>query len=111
MNKVFLILVLLSITLSAQNNPEITADEIKSHINYLASDELEGRMTGTAALYKAAEYLKDEFDSYGVKPLFDGSYFQDFPFIEKLELGSSNKFDIEFREVKSPGGFSLKLNE
>jgi aminopeptidase YwaD len=90
MNKLFLILVLLSITLSAQNNPDITADEIKSHINYLASDELEGRMTGTAALYKAADYLKNEFESYRLEPLFDGSYFQDFPFIEKLELGEKN---------------------
>lgn len=90
MNKLFLILVLLSITLCAQNNPDITADEIKSHINYLASDELEGRMTGTNALYKAADYLKDEFDSYGLEPLFDGSYFQEFPFIEKLELGENN---------------------
>lgn len=111
MNKLFLILVLVSITLSAQNDQNITADEIKAHINYLASDELEGRMTGTDALYKAAEYLKDEFDSYGLEPLFDGSYFQDFPFIEKMELGSDNEFITEFVNVNSPGRRYSKLKE
>ena len=90
MKKALLFFVLLGIFANAQNNPDITADEIKSHINYLASDELEGRMTGTDALYKAADYLKDEFVSYSLEPLFDGSFFQDFPFIEKLELGEKN---------------------
>lgn len=90
MKKALLVFVLLGIFVNAQNNPDITADEIKSHINYLASDELEGRMTGTDALYKAADYLKDEFVSYSLEPLFDGSFFQDFPFIEKLELGEKN---------------------
>ena len=87
MKKIFLIIFLLTVTLIAQNNPDITAEEIKQHITYLASDELEGRMTGTPELYKAAEFLKNEFESYGLKPLFNGSYFQDFPFMEKLELG------------------------
>jgi hypothetical protein len=89
MKNVFLICALLSSFIIAQNNPEITAEEIKSHISYLASDELEGRMTGTPELYKAAEFLKKEFESYGLKPLFDGSYFQEFPFLEKLELGKN----------------------
>jgi aminopeptidase YwaD len=112
MKKIFLLLVALSAIIIAQNNnPEITLKEIKDHITYLASDELEGRMTGTGALYKAAEYLKDEFESYGLKPLFKGSYFQEFPFMEKLELGSENILGTEFREVKSPGGRYSKLKE
>lgn len=111
MKKILLVFVLLSIFVIAQNNPDITADEIKSHINYLASDELEGRMTGTETLYKAADYLKEEFESYGLEPLFDGSYFQDFPFIEKLETGKNNEFVIEFINVNSPGGRYSKLGE
>ncbi|MFZ1519759.1 MAG: M28 family peptidase [Ignavibacteriaceae bacterium] len=111
MKNVFLLFIVFAAGIFAQNNPEITAEEIKQHITYLASDELEGRMTGTAALYKAADYLKDEFKSSGVLPLFDGSYFQEFPFIEKLELGSNNKIDVEFRNVNSPGGQSFKLSE
>jgi hypothetical protein len=94
MKKIFLIIFLLTVTLIAQNNPEITADEIKSHITYLASDDLEGRMTGTKALYTAADFLKKEFESYGLKPLFDGSYFQEFPFMEKLEVSDKNSVKI-----------------
>jgi hypothetical protein len=89
MKKVFLIIVLISTVIFAQNNIEITAEEIKQHITYLASDELEGRMTGTGSLYEAADFLKKEFESYRLKPLFDGSYFQEFPFMEKLELGDN----------------------
>ena len=96
MKKMFLIVVVLSGIIFAQNNnPEITAKEIKDHITYLASDELEGRMTGTKQLYIAAEYLKKEFESYGLKPLFNGSYFQEYPFMEKLELSNSNSFSIK----------------
>jgi aminopeptidase YwaD len=88
--RIFLVFVALAGIVSAQNNsPEITASEIKEHITYLASDEIEGRMTGTPSLYKAAEFLKKEFESYGLKPLFNGSYFQEFPFMEKLELGNN----------------------
>jgi len=111
MKNVFLIFALLSSFIIAQNNPEITSEEIKQHITYLASDELEGRMTGTEALYKAAEYLKDEFESFGLNPLFNGSYFQDFPFMEKLELSDKNEFVTEFVNVNSPSGRYSKLEQ
>jgi hypothetical protein len=110
MKKIFLLVAVLSGIIFAQNNnPEITAKEIKDHITYLASDELEGRMTGSKQLYIAAEYLKKEFENYGLKPLFDGSYFQEFPFMEKLELGENNYLDIDVNESNNPGGYSAKL--
>ncbi len=90
MKKIFFVVFALTGFLFAQdNNPEITAKEIQDHINYLASDELEGRMTGTPKLYEAAEFLKNEFKIYGLVPLFNGNYFQEFPFMEKLELGKN----------------------
>lgn len=70
-------------------NPEITSEEIQYHINYLASDELEGRMTGTKELYDAAIYLQNEFDRYGLYPLFEGSFLQEFPFMAGIELGDN----------------------
>jgi len=111
MKKLLLVFIVLTGFIVAQNNPEITAEEIKSHITYLASDELEGRMTGTEALFKAAEFLEKEFESYELKPLFNGSYFQEFPFMEKLELGKNNFFSDEFRDVKSPDGYNVKVKE
>jgi aminopeptidase YwaD len=96
MKKLILVLLTIGSLAFAQNhhNPEITADEILHHIAYLASDSLEGRMTGTPFLYKAAEYLKIEFQSYGLKPLYNGSYFQEYPFIKKIELGQNNSLSI-----------------
>jgi len=95
-NFILLVFIFSGILAAQNNNPEITSTEIQDHINYLASDQLEGRMTGTPELYKAAEFLKKEFESYGLKPLFNGSYFQEFPFMEKLELSSENILELNF---------------
>ncbi len=97
MKNFILLVFIFSEILAAQNsNPEITSAEIQDHINYLASDELEGRMTGTPELYKAAEFLQKEFESYGLIPLFNGSYFQEFPFMKILELSSENILELNF---------------
>lgn len=96
-NYIFLLMgVLLSFpVLNAQNtNPAITAEEIQEHINYLASDELEGRFTGSRGEKLAGEYIAKEFEQYGLTPLFDGSYFQEFPFIESVELTDNNSITL-----------------
>ncbi len=87
-----LLTLLFSISSYAQNisNPEITDQEIKSHINYLASDELKGRDSGSEEIFEAAEYIADEFAEYGLKPAFDGDYFQEFSFIKSIELTDNN---------------------
>lgn len=71
------------------DSPEITSDEIFEHIKYLASDELEGRFTGTEQCYTAAKYIADEFKKAGLEPVFEGSYFQEFPFISDIQLGDN----------------------
>jgi len=111
MKKLFFLIIISAGFLSAQNqnNSEITSEEILDHIKYLSSDELEGRMTGTDALYKAAEFLSDEFDNYGLKPFFGSDYFQEFPFMEKLELGV-NDFSYEIGAEKSES-FSYEVEK
>lgn len=109
--KLFSIIFFISLTalLQAQAplNSEITAEEIKYHVTYLASDELEGRMTGTEALYKAADYLKNEFERYGLKPFFGNYYFQEFPFTAGVELGNEVFMNIKTYDTS----FDLKINE
>jgi hypothetical protein len=75
------------------DSPEITSAEIFEHIKYLASDELEGRMTGSEKIKQAADYIKNEFQKAGLEPVFNGSFFQEFPFISKLEFGK-NSFSL-----------------
>ena len=78
--------------------PDITAQELLSHISFLASDELKGRMTGSDEILLAAEYIKSEFIKYGIKPVFDNSYFQEFQFIAGIELGSNNSVKFSMKE-------------
>ncbi len=82
-------------------NPEITASEIQDHINYLASDELEGRFTGSKGGEMAAEYIQADFESTGLKPLFNGSFRQSFPFVAGIKLTENNKlfFNINGEEL------------
>ena len=82
------------------DSPEITSKEIYEHIKFLASDELEGRMTGSEQIRKAADYIKKEFEKAGLQPVFNGSYFQEFPFISKLELGD-NQLSFSGRQINS----------
>jgi hypothetical protein len=49
----------------------VTSGEMSDHIHYLASEELEGRMTGTEGFKKARDYIVKEFKSYGLKPAGD----------------------------------------
>ncbi len=56
----------------------ITVDDVRPHIEYLASPELRGRK-GEDALV-AAGYIRAQFQEAGLKPLFqDGEYFQPIP--------------------------------
>lgn len=65
-------------------------ENIIRHINYLASDELQGRGTGTAGERLAAEYIIRTLKTYGLKPAGENkSYFQNIPMIGSSPLPSS----------------------
>ena len=53
-------------------------NKAKSYIEYLASDQLEGRQTLTPGYQKAVDYVAARFKEWGLKPCGDGgtSYFQ-----------------------------------
>ncbi|WP_317041777.1 M28 family peptidase [Winogradskyella thalassocola] len=50
--------------------PIITQESIKASMNYLASDELGGRETGSEGLEKAAVFIEEYLTSNGIKPYF-----------------------------------------
>lgn len=64
----------------------VTQNNIKSHIYYLASNELKGRDTGSDGLNIAAKYIATSLMRYGVKPLngegVEG-YYQDVPLVNE----------------------------
>ena len=52
-----------------QTNPSESIENFKGHIEFLASDKLEGRLTGTQGIRQAAEYLVTRLSEAGFKPL------------------------------------------
>jgi hypothetical protein len=81
-------------------NAEITAQEIQHHIEFLASDDLKGRLSGSKEIYIAAVYIKDEFESYHLKPLFKDSYFQEYNFISDVKLTDNNTLAFNINNKK-----------
>jgi hypothetical protein len=56
----------------AESAPEITAAELLGHVRTLASDEFEGRGSGTPGEERAAEYVAERFRKLGLEPLGEG---------------------------------------
>ncbi len=75
------------------SNPEITRDEIYKHIDFLASDKLEGRKPGTPGGKAAAEYIRNYFKKLDLKLLGDDG-FQYLDVITKVEAGPGNKLEF-----------------
>ena len=68
-------------TLPLHYSLTITQQELSKHIYRLASEEFEGRFTGSKGQIRAAQYIMDEFKEYGLEaPLISGkqTYTQDF---------------------------------
>ncbi len=75
-------------------------------VNYLASDELEGRGPGTAGLVKARDFVRDEFQRIGLKSgPADGSFFQPF----SISLGESVLAEKTHLVLEGPEGSRLEL--
>jgi Tol biopolymer transport system component len=65
----------------------LAAASLRAHVEYLASDELEGRMTGSEGAKKAGDYIAKQFDAAGLQPMGDkDSYFQKFPFTSGVKI-------------------------
>ncbi|KAB2843863.1 MAG: hypothetical protein F9K45_05525, partial [Melioribacteraceae bacterium] len=96
----------------AQNDvsAEIKTDELKSHVNYLASDELEGRLPVTAGGQKAADYILEQLKALDVKLLGDNG-FQYFDVAKGIEAGVNNflkigSLNLEFGKDYLPLSYS-----
>jgi len=61
---------------------EFSAEALKAHDRFLASDLLEGRAPGTRGDDLAMQYIAAQFESYGLQPAGDsGTYFQRVPLL------------------------------
>ncbi len=75
--------------------PEIRAEDMRVRIGYLASEKLQGRLTGTEGERLATEYAAEVFKALGLEPAGDnGTYFQSFEFTAGVSLGDDNRLAL-----------------
>ena len=87
---VFLLLVVVAPAQTAEQN-------LRKHVEYLASDKLEGRRTGDQGAADAAAYIAKEFAKYKLKPGYSASrstFLQPFPYVAGVALGGENWLSI-----------------
>ena len=71
MKNIILVLSLLLVIGCKSSKIELaTVSDVENSLTYLASDELEGRNTGTKGIEKAAVFIENYFKKYNVKPYF-----------------------------------------
>ncbi len=78
-----------------------TSHYLKQHVNFLASDVLEGRGTGEKGNELAALYIAEQFKNIGLQPAGDhGTYFQEFEVVKGLQLGANNNLSATIGKKK-----------
>jgi hypothetical protein len=85
---------------------QISSDDLESHIEFLASPLLKGRMNGEEGLEIAGQYIATQAKLLGLKPANGKSYFQPYYVIEKTV--DKNK---TYLQVISKGNDTLTLKE
>jgi Zn-dependent M28 family amino/carboxypeptidase len=108
-----LIAVLLLATPAVAQDLDPSAEKLQKHVSYLASDELDGRRTGTKGANDAARYIAAEFERLGLEPAHatdsrkinvkSARYLQTFSYIGRVELGKNNVLSLGSGETLKPG--------
>ena len=99
-----LLLTLICFGSFAQNISEkyaktITISDLKKHLKVIASDDMEGRESGTAGQYKAAKYLAKEFEKLGLERIVkNGEYKSYFQWFDVFQNGSSQTLQLKAKQ-------------
>jgi hypothetical protein len=86
---------------------DITIEDLRTEVAYLASDALEGRMTGAKGARMAADYIEDYFRNIGLQPARNSSsnYFQSFEFTAGVRV-VTNRNDLRLIPQKEGAGIT-----
>ncbi len=93
-------------------SPQIELEDLQRHVHYLASEELEGRMTGTAGARSAADYIASHLKAAGLRPLSDGgTYFQEFEFTAGVRVVTNENQLVVHRADDPPGKMKFEVEK
>ena len=79
---------------------QVSANNLKGHVSFLASDLLEGRDTPSRGLDIAAEYIAAQFRRLGLEPAGDEGYFQNAPYVRATQPMDGFELILEVRGKK-----------
>ncbi len=103
LRRILSLLVLLLVALNAFAQKPATADaleaNLRKHVQYLASDQLEGRKTGETGATTAAGYVANQFAQFKLKPGVKavngkGNFLQTFPYVAGVIVGESGFLNV-----------------
>ncbi len=106
----FLVIALVVSAIAQQSAPSNapSVERLRAHVEYLAADKLEGRLTASPGANLAAEYIAREFSRYGLRRSIGydtpgmsrieadspNRYLQKFPYVAGAELGKNNALSV-----------------
>lgn len=80
--------------------PPLDVAALRAHIDYLASDELEGRAPGTAGADKTVAYIIRQFEAAGLAPGGrDGGWLQPVDLVERAPVSASGSWRARGRRL------------
>jgi aminopeptidase YwaD len=105
MKNVFAVLFLLGCSLAVvaqkiSKVDRVTVQNLQSHVSYLASDQLEGRRTGTKGEELASKYIIQQFEKNGLLPKGENGFLQPFEVNEGKQVLPSSFFIIDGEHLK-----------
>ena len=92
----------ISVHCVAQKTDAFNVKEVERIENFLASDEMRGRKTGSPEIDKAAAFIADEFKKAGLQPVQGSSYLQEFvmlrPKLNELKYKAEGA-DVDIKNI------------
>ena len=85
-----------------ERDSEVSAERIARHVEFLASDKLQGRRAGTPAADQAADYIARQFKDFNLKPAATVGFLQTFTFVASVKLGADNNFQMKASGASRP---------
>jgi Tol biopolymer transport system component len=89
---------------------EITAADLREEVGFLASEERQGRMTGSAGAKQAADYIAAHLQDAQLKPAGDNNtFFQKFEFNSGVKvMKEKNELVLEGNTISKPVRFEVE---
>ena len=70
----------------SDHSNDITESDTKQLIEYLASENLAGRATGSEGMKVASKFVSECFKNAGLQPFEEDNWFQNFTFVKTVEI-------------------------